>query len=211
MEKSAENPRTRWGPAVAGTGVVMLLLAALAGASPAQEDFDQHIATLFNSYGTTSLSYREGGSSERTLEEFYSRRQYPGSPPFIPHPAIEVFGEKLACLSCHGRGGWSQVLGRFAPVTPHPEQQSCRQCHVSVNSRDLFVENGWQSVPAPILGRAQLPGGPPPVPHSLEMRGDCYACHVGPGAVTPIRVEHPSRGMCRQCHVPAGDGRPFAR
>jgi hypothetical protein len=34
------------------------------------------------------------------------------------------------------------------------------------------------------------------------MRENCIACHVGPGTVVSIRVEHSMRGSCRQCHVP---------
>lgn len=134
------------------------------------------------------------------MAEYYSRRQYPGSPPFIPH---KVAGDTSAnCLSCHAKGGWSAEFKRHSPVTPHPEQLSCRQCHVKPVTEDLFVTSNWVSVNPPRLGRSYLPGSPPPVPHSLQMRGDCIACHVGPGAVAGIRVDHPARGNCRQCHVP---------
>ncbi|RLB88764.1 MAG: hypothetical protein DRH26_12955, partial [Deltaproteobacteria bacterium] len=60
----------------------------------------------------------------------------------------------------------------------------------------------WVSVQVPKLGRSALPGSPPPIVHSLQMRENCIACHVGPGTVVPIRVEHPMRGNCRQCHLP---------
>jgi cytochrome c-type protein NapB len=65
-----------------------------------------------------------------------------------------------------------------------------------------WVENLWLSRPPPKLGRAYLPGSPPPIAHSLQMRENCIACHVGPGAVEGIRTTHASRGNCRQCHVP---------
>ena len=42
-------------------------------------------------------------------------------------------------------------------------------------------------------------------------KGNCIACHVGPGAVATLRVEHSSRGNCRQCHVPDMDTEPFQR
>jgi cytochrome c-type protein NapB len=67
------------------------------------------------------------------------------------------------------------------------------------------------SIMPPRLGRAALPGAPPPVPHDLQMRGNCIACHVGPGTVVAIRVEHPSRGNCRQCHVPESNAPLFER
>lgn len=162
---------------------------------------DHHAESLFDAFDQTSTAYMDGSSSARTLAEFYSRRQYPGSPPIIPHK-ISVADEK-GCLTCHAKGGWAAEHQRYTPVTPHPEKTACRQCHVKPKTKNLFVEHHWQTIKPPLLGRSYLPGGPPPVPHTLQMRENCIACHVGPGAVTPIRVEHPMRGNCRQCHVPA--------
>ena len=164
------------------------------------QTIDHQAKSLFASFSQTSTAYMDGSSSARTLEEYYSRRQYIGSPPFIPH-AVTAKDDK-GCVTCHAQGGWAKEFKRFTPVTPHPEKASCRQCHVKPLSEELFVETNWQTVSPPLLGRSYLPGGPPPVPHALQMRENCIACHVGPGAVTPIRVEHPMRGNCRQCHVP---------
>ncbi|MDH3348555.1 MAG: hypothetical protein OEM02_10725, partial [Desulfobulbaceae bacterium] len=90
----------------------------------------------------------------------------------------------------------------YAPVTPHPENTACYQCHVPKNTDELFREINWQSIRTPPIGRPSLGGSPPPIPHSLQLREDCIACHTGPAAVAEIRVEHGSRGNCRQCHVP---------
>lgn len=174
-------------------------------------DFDNNGKAVFENYDRISKDYLEGTSAERTLTEYYSRRQYPGSPPFIPHTVEEPDLAPIECLACHARGGWTEELKRHTPITPHPEQASCRQCHVAVTEANLFVENNWMSITPPRLGRAALPGAPPPIPHELQMRGNCIACHVGPGTVVAIRVEHPSRGNCRQCHVPDSDVRPFER
>jgi cytochrome c-type protein NapB len=46
-----------------------------------------------------------------------------------------------------------------------------------------------------------LPGGPPPIPHGLQMRENCLACHAGPAAVAEIRTPHPTLVNCRQCHA----------
>jgi cytochrome c-type protein NapB len=164
-------------------------------------DFDHNGKAIFENYDRISRDYIESTSTERTLSEYYSRRQYPGSPPEIPHP-LEAHGIDLECLTCHANGGWTEPLKRITPLTPHPEQISCMQCHVWPVTDKLFREIDWKSVPPPRLGRAELPGAPVPIPHDLQMRGNCIACHVGPGTVTAIRVEHPSRGNCRQCHVP---------
>ena len=164
--------------------------------------FDQTGSTVFVSDARIAKEYLEGVSTGRTLDQYYSRRVYAGSPPYIPHTVEEPGKERVQCLACHARGGWTEALRSHTPLTPHPEQASCRQCHVVKVTDQLFVGIDWASVPTPRLGRAHLPGAPPPVPHTLDMRGDCQACHVGPGAVSTIRVEHPSRGNCRQCHVP---------
>jgi cytochrome c-type protein NapB len=42
---------------------------------------------------------------------------------------------------------------------------------------------------------------PPVIPHSIELRENCLACHAGPAAPKEIRVSHPERVNCRQCHV----------
>lgn len=171
------------------------------------ENFDQNGNAIFENYDQITRDYLEGASTERTLNEYYSRRQYLGSPPFIPHK-VET---KIECLACHAMGGWTAELKRHTPITPHPEQIYCQQCHVPMTADNLFVANNWTRFSPPRLGRSHLPGAPPPIPHDLQMRGNCIACHVGPGAVTAIRVEHASRGNCRQCHVPEFISEAFQR
>lgn len=172
--------------------------------------FDYDGGTIFKNYEQLSRDYLEGTSTRRNLDKYYALRQYPGSPPEIPHP-VTVHGSSLTCLACHADGGWSETLKSITPITPHPEQTLCYQCHVRVTTDNLFVVNDWMSLPPPRLGRSELPGAPPPIPHGLQMRGNCIACHVGPGTVAAIRVEHPSRGNCRQCHVPDSGIEPFQR
>jgi cytochrome c-type protein NapB len=174
-------------------------------------DFDEKGETIFINYDQLSKAYLADISTARTLDEYYARRQYPGSPPFIPHKVEEADLAPIECLTCHAKGGWTEELKRHTPLTPHPEQTACRQCHIAQTDAKLFVDIDWVSVPTPRLGRTELPGAPPHIPHELQMRGDCMACHVGPGAVATIRVEHPSRGNCRQCHVPNMDTKPFER
>jgi cytochrome c-type protein NapB len=148
--------------------------------------------------------------NQRTLNAYYARRQYPGAPPETPHP-VTVHKKKLDCLMCHTDGGWTWILKRKTPVTPHPEQSSCMQCHVSPVTDALFRATDWRSIPPPRLGRSYLPDAPPPIPHYLQMRNNCIACHVGPGTIEAIRMQHPFRDMCRQCHVPDPPVQPFTR
>jgi cytochrome c-type protein NapB len=148
----------------------------------------------------------------RTLAVYYARRAYPGAPPVIPHPVDEPEAFGPACLSCHGSGGWAPRFEAYAPVTPHPEMTACRQCHVPQASTPAGRVRGsvseWHASDAPRRPGAAMPGSPPPIPHSLQMRENCRACHAGPGAVAELRTTHPERVSCRQCHAlaapPAG-------
>jgi cytochrome c-type protein NapB len=50
---------------------------------------------------------------------------------------------------------------------------------------------------------------PPLIPHDLQLRGNCLACHAGPGGVEEIRSTHPERANCRQCHLPSAPETPL--
>lgn len=149
----------------------------------------------------------------RTFDEYFSRREYPGAPPMIPHPvdfSPAAESGKL-CVGCHMKGGYVPKYKAFAPVTPHPKFTYCRQCHVPTRSDILFRESDWASVQRPDTLPAALPLGPPPIPHSLQMRENCLACHSGPSSIQQIRTPHPERGNCRQCHVPRLTEKNFER
>lgn len=166
------------------------------------DSFDHQGTKIFSAYDSTPAGFLAADSGGRTLNRYYELRQYPGSPPRIPHEVDFTFsGNETDCLSCHEKGGYSQEFGKFVPVTPHPENTLCYQCHAQVVTKELFVETQWKSINPPRLGRSALGGSPPPIPHSLQLRENCIACHTGPGAVAEIRVEHSARGNCRQCHA----------
>ncbi|MEN8135625.1 MAG: nitrate reductase cytochrome c-type subunit [Thermodesulfobacteriota bacterium] len=175
-----------------------------AGAAPdIPQGFDSDGEKIFSRYDNTPLAAMAGTDGRRTLNTFYELRQYPGAPPRIPH-AVPFFyqDDNSDCIACHEDGGYDAEQDAYAPVTPHPENESCFQCHVPQRTEKLFVETTWRSISPPKLGRSQMGGSPPTIPHSLQLREDCIACHAGPAAVAEIRVEHASRGNCRQCHVP---------
>jgi cytochrome c-type protein NapB len=173
----------------------------------------------------------------RTMAMYRSVRAYPGAPPRIPHG---VTGEELlrgTCNSCHERGGYAPRFGLYAPVTPHPQyaqclqchvpdahlvglplpdgsrSSTCRQCHRLEEGSQPFVGTRWQTTAWPALDQRAMEGSPPWIPHDLQMRGNCLACHAGPGSVAEIRTTHPERTSCRSCHVPApaGEGDVFTR
>lgn len=163
----------------------------------------------------------------RTLAIYHRLRAYPGAPPRVPHGLTEEEYRTTRCNVCHERGGYATRFGAYAPVTPHPEntqclqchvpeamsvgvllprmrgQMVCRQCHVDPDRKPpSLVSLDWVPAPWPTLGGAAMPGSPPVINHTLQLRGDCLACHAGPGAVRELRTPHPERGNCRQCHVP---------
>jgi nitrate reductase (cytochrome), electron transfer subunit len=210
----SNKPIAKIFPFFAGMCLLLLpLIVYSALSSPAEEkpaaaptpqtfNFDYKGGAIFDSYARITEAYLDAASPARTLPEYYSRRQYWGAPPIIPHKMMDETGTAFTCLACHEKGGWTEELKRHTPLTPHPEKSECRQCHVPQGENALFVENLWVSTAPPKLGRSYLPGSPPPIAHPLQMRENCIACHVGPAAVEGIRVNHASRGNCRQCHVP---------
>jgi cytochrome c-type protein NapB len=166
---------------------------------------------------------------------FRTLRAYPGAPPRIPHGLTPEEFRGTECKACHERGGWVGRFSAYAPVTPHPELEACLQCHVpddrvvgiapSFGSFEstcrqchrpgqavpVFVATSWRPAPWPAMNRRAMPGSPPAIPHGLELRGNCLACHMGAAAVEEIRTDHPERASCRQCHVPVAEDAVFAR
>jgi len=141
---------------------------------------------------------------QRTLAEYYDNRAYWGAPPYIPHPVKDErnMGGK-ACLKCHQNGGFVEKYKAYTPVTPHPEMVNCRQCHVPKKENGTFKSTNFYKSAPPKSGVNQaLETSPPTIPHQLQMRENCLACHAGPSAPKEIRVTHPERVNCRQCHVP---------
>ncbi|RYD35640.1 MAG: hypothetical protein EOP86_07970 [Verrucomicrobiaceae bacterium] len=68
-------------------------------------------------------------------------RAWPGAPPVIPHGTLM----RSDCMSCHG------PHGLFALRTPHPDRQSCTQCHVptAANDQRQFVASPPLDAPRP--------------------------------------------------------------
>jgi len=165
------------------------------------------------------------GAHPRTLVTYRALRAYPGAPPRIPHGLTPAEVLRGGCKTCHERGGYSQRFGAYVPVTPHPEMGACLQCHVgdarllptplpgmdpSARCRQCHSAGGmlwrdsattFKALPWPQLARVSGEHGPPPIPHTLELRGNCLACHSAPAGVKEIRTSHPERANCRQCHV----------
>jgi len=161
----------------------------------------------------------------RTLATWRNLRAYPGSPPRIPHALTPAEYLRGGCKTCHEKGGYSQRFGAYVPITPHPDMGACLQCHVgdarllptdlpgsdpSARCRQCHSTGGmlwrdsaltWKPMSWPQVAKVTRDGPPPPIPHTLEMRGNCVSCHSAPAGVLEIRTPHSARSNCRQCHV----------
>ncbi len=191
-----------------GLSIISVLSAVAASEVPS--NFDNQGKKIFSAQRATPEQNLAADSGGRNLANFYSLRQYPGSPPRIPHEVdLSFSGNETDCLSCHKKGGFSPEFGKFVPVTPHPENSLCYQCHAQVTTEESFVDTNWKSIQPPRLGQSFLSSSPPPIPHSLQLRENCIACHTGPAAVVEIRITHTTRGDCRQCHATAVQTAPL--
>ncbi|UTW63920.1 cytochrome C [bacterium SCSIO 12741] len=159
-----------------------------------------------------ALEYKNMPDGDRSLKDNYAHRAYPGAPPIIPHAVFsenEVGGK--TCLQCHKNGGYTPEFEAYAPIAPHPNFTNCRQCHVPKTTDGEFKPTEWEKTEFPELHQAALPGAPPPIPHTLQLRGNCLSCHAGSAAPVEIRTTHPERINCRQCHVAGESSMEFSR
>jgi nitrate reductase (cytochrome), electron transfer subunit len=178
-------------------------------------------------------AHRRPDAHPRTLATFRALRAYPGAPPRVPHGLTPDEFRGTMCNTCHERGGYSQRFGAYVPLVPHPELTSCLQCHATdvalvgvalpdrrpdalcnqchsvARNRRSEHDSDWRPAPWPQLSRA-ADGTPPEIPHDLQLRGNCLACHMGPAAVAEIRTSHPERSNCRQCHLAREHDSPSA-
>ncbi len=128
-------------------------------------------------------------------------RAFHGAPPVVPH-GIEEEG-RTNCIACHGPG--QQAAGRVvAAVTPHPNWDQCRQCHVPRVTDKVFVASTFTGLPEPEPFTMPSPFLPPYIPHRLDNDRErrCETCHIGVQAVPELRPAHGPRTNCRQCHIP---------
>lgn len=140
---------------------------------------------------------------QRSLNSYYQNRAYYSAPPSISHSvADERNMGGMACLKCHENGGYVEKYQAYTPVTPHPEKVNCRQCHVVQKTEGLFKATQFKKERFSKVGTNKaMQTSPPVIPHPIELRENCLACHAGPAAPKEIRVSHPERVNCRQCHV----------
>jgi nitrate reductase (cytochrome), electron transfer subunit len=164
----------------------------------------------------------------RDLTMFRALREFPGAPPRIPHGLTAEEYRSTGCNACHQRGGYSVRFASYTPMTPHPEYSDCLQCHLpdarlvgiglpqdrpDSHCHQCHAPDGtmtpalaaldWRPGEWPRVGQRVTAESPQLIPHDLQLRGNCVACHYGPAAVAEIRTLHADRANCRQCHIPA--------
>jgi nitrate reductase (cytochrome), electron transfer subunit len=198
--------------------------------SPPDEPIASEAGVFRTSAAVLAISPTPGprrSAHPRTLARYRFLRAYPGAPPRIPHGLAPSEFRTGGCNTCHERGGYSQRFEAYVPVTPHPEMGACLTCHVgnaqlmaiplpnvdpSTRCRQCHLAPGggarwvdstldWKTMAWPEVKRVTRDSAPPPIPHALEMRTNCLACHSAPSAVEEIRTSHPERANCRQCHL----------
>jgi len=109
------------------SGILLALPAAAADDIP--YDFDSGGEKIFTRFNETPLAAMTGTDGRRNLNSFYELRQYPGSPPRIPHKVSPSFsGEEENCLACHEDLVHELVVGVNGPA----EEVRCVHCHVDV-------------------------------------------------------------------------------
>lgn len=134
-------------------------------------------------------------------------RAYEGAPPVIPHE-VEELGRRN-CLSCHEYGNaLNTETGKFAPITPHPEQLNCKQCHVAVQTGDLFKTTSFKAMRLEKRTEKLNPLGPPYIPHRVHDRSNCGICHLSESTDPLLVPDHGYRSNCLQCHVKLQESYP---
>ncbi|MBI5032428.1 MAG: cytochrome c3 family protein [Chloroflexi bacterium] len=127
-----------------------------------------------------------------------------GGPPSIPH-SLEGRGD---CVTCHATG----LAG--APKSPADHtgrtNEMCQMCH-----KPGPASSSASSTRAPVAGTPQptkpAAGGPPKIPHPLQNRENCLACHQsGIGGAPKVPADHTGRTVatCQGCHQPAAASEP---
>lgn len=133
-----------------------------------------------------------------------------GGPPPIPHPLDSAHQD---CVVCHSTGVGGAP--KFPPDHTGRTNDMCQLCHkpgAATPSRATTVPT---KAPAPGATPAAQPtgaaGGPPKIPHPLQNRDNCLACHqTGVGGAPKVPADHAGRtnDLCKGCHQPAAAAEP---
>ncbi len=158
--------------------------------------------TLAQDRGT--LTPRTSQARDSVREQ--GTRAYAGAPPTVPHD-VEPMAKDEDCLDCHTPGNEvrpSDLKDIEDPIIPHPQVIACQQCHIpESNGKVVYGTNRFRGALYPEHGKRAHPVAPPLIPHRLQNREYCLACHGPHGNPQAPRSTHIERLACLQCHVPA--------
>ncbi|MBF8267758.1 MAG: hypothetical protein HW388_1266 [Dehalococcoidia bacterium] len=121
-------------------------------------------------------------------------------------PSLDASRE--ACGTCHNElaarpGAFPQI-----DLAQHNSQLACIACHNPMGTArqvSLVVPTSTatpsDTTPTPWPSGVIEPSGPPRIPHSLEGRSACMACHGSTG-FKPFPADHAGRAgdLCQSCH-----------
>lgn len=80
-------------------------------------------------YSTTREVFRQNDFSGLKQDLRRGERMYPGAPPTVPH----LIFMRENCFACHtGHAAREEIR------SPHPERMRCLQCHMGVQTEDVF-------------------------------------------------------------------------
>lgn len=119
-------------------------------------------------------------------------------PPTIPHS----LDGRADCNLCHATGVGSAP--KVPPDHTGRTNEMCRACHQSAATTKPSTE----PTAAPTAATKPATGGTPRIPHLLQNRENCLACHAtGIGGANKIPANHTGRTneTCRGCHPSAAE------
>ena len=131
-----------------------------------------------------------------------------GGPPLIPHS----LDGRADCVTCHSTG----LAG--APKFPADHtgrtNEMCQLCHkpgTPSTSATVVPTKAPVGGATPAAQPTAALGGPPKIPHPLQNRDNCLACHqTGVGGAPKVPASHAGRTVdtCKGCHQPATASEP---
>lgn len=129
----------------------------------------------------------------------------------------------VSCEDCHGLAKThiaQAQAGQPAPLTLANARDLCLTCHAGLTSRPsgfpqvdpaqhVSQVGGSAGASCTSCHNPHSPGIPPEIPHTLEGRAACLACH-GADKWKPVPADHADKteDMCLRCHTVAAKAAP---
>ena len=139
--------------------------------------------------------------------------------PAVPEDSDHMVEAEI-CSTCHALLPEPAIRSADAPAIPHEIEgrEECLMCHkLGIGSAPRIPDN-HDGLPVDVCQTCHLsgPGGPPAeetppaieasqVPHPIEGRADCRACHeTGVAGAPQFPTDHADRSneVCIECHAP---------